>query len=320
VRVRRSKMKKVSVIGAGHCGTAVAFYLAEETVAHVMLLDNVEGRAKGKALDLMEAAPIRNYDIHIDGSHESKDMEGSLVVVIAAGMVRKPGMMRTDLVEHNQAILDPIIDDIKKYAPDASIIVMTEPVDALSWYVIKKGGFDPRKVLGVSGVLDSARICEFIDQELDVATMNTTSIVLGGHHDYMLILPRYTRVEGIPITELLPQEKIDEIIARTRGAGAEIISHLKTGSAAYAPAAATAEVVQSIVRDDHRIQCCSAYLGGEYGYEDICLGVPVQLARGGIERIVELELTLQEKEALDRSEAVVRNLINTFEFEAKETA
>lgn len=311
-------MEKVSIIGGGNVGTNTAFYLAEKKVANVMLIDIVEGKARGKALDLMEAAPIRGYDIVIDGSDDFKDMRGSKVVVVAAGVVRKPGMMRLDLLEQNVKLMDSIIEQIKTYAPNSIIIVLTEPVDALTYYTLKKGGFESNKVLGVAGVLDSARLCEFIAEELNVSTTDTTAIILGGHHDYMVILPRYTRVEGIPITEVLPKEKIDELIIRTRNAGAEIISDLKTGSASYAPAASTAEMIEAIVRNDHRIMCCPAYLQGEYGYHDICLGVPVRLGGNGIERVIELELTLQEKDAFDRSEVVVRKAIETLEFESEE--
>ncbi len=310
-------MEKISIIGSGNVGTNIAFYLAEKKVANVMLIDIVEGKARGKALDLMEAAPIRGYDIVIDGSDDFKDITGSKVVVIAAGMIRKPGMLRFDLLEQNVKVIDSIIEKIKTYAPKAIIIVLTEPVDALVYYTLKKGGFKPNKVLGVAGVLDSARLCEFIANELNVSTIDTTAIILGGHHDYMVILPRYTRVEGVPITELLPKEKIEELIIRTRNAGAEIISDLKNGSASYTPAAATAEIVEAIVRNDHRIMCCPAYLQGEYGYTDICLGVPVQVGANGVEKVIELELTLQEKDAFDRSEAVVHNVIKTFEFGEK---
>lgn len=311
-------MEQVSIIGSGNAGTNIAFYLAEKKVANVMLIDIVEGKAKGKALDLMEAAPIRGYDIVIDGSDDFKDIKGSKVIVISAGMVRKPGMMRLDLLEQNIKAIDPIIEQIKTYAGGAIIIVLTEPVDALTYYVLKRGAFEPNKVLGVAGVLDSARLREFIAEELDVSTTGTTAIILGGHHDYMVVLPRFTRVEGIPITELLSKERIDELIIRTRNAGAEIVSDLKTGSASYGPAAATAEMVEAIVRDAHQIMCCPAYVQGEYGYEDICLGVPVRLGSNGIEKVIELELTLQEKDAFDRSEAVIRNAIKTLEFEPKE--
>jgi len=308
-------MEKVSIIGAGNVGTDTAFYIAEKKLANVMLIDNVKGKSRGKALDLMEAAPIRGYDIVIDGSDDFKDMKGSKVVVIAAGKVRRPGMLRLDLLELNVKVIDSIVKEIVTYAPDSTVIILTEPVDAITYYTLKISGLKPEKVMGVAGVLDSTRLCEFVAEELNVSTADTTAIILGGHHDYMVILPRYARVEGIPITELLPKEKIDRLIERTRNAGAEIVSNLKTGSASCAPAASVAEMVEAIVRNDHRIMCCPAYLNGEYGHKDICLGVPVQLGVKGIEKVIELELTLKEKEAFDHSASVVRNAINTFEFE-----
>ena len=308
-------MDKVTIIGAGNVGTSAAFYLAEKRVANVMLIDIAEGKARGKALDLMEAAPIRGYDVKVDGSNDFKDMTDSKVVVIAAGVVRKPEMLRLDLLESNKKILDDIIDKITKYAPDAAIIVLTEPVDTLTYYVIKKGGFSPKKVMGVSGALDSTRLREFMAEELKVSSVDTTAVVLGGHHDYMVILPRYARVEGIPITELLPPEKVENLIERTRKAGKEIIENLKRGSSASAPGAAVADMVESIVRDAKRIICAPAYLDGEYGQKDICLGVPVLLGKDGIEKIIELELTLSEKEAFDKSAAIVRNTIKSLELE-----
>ena len=308
-------MDKVTIIGAGNVGTAAAFYLAEKRVADVMLIDIEDGRAKGKALDLMEAAPIRGYDVMVDGSNDFDAMKGSRVVVIAAGTVRLPDMLRQELLEENVVVIDNIIDQIKKYAPKAVLINLTEPVDVLSYYLIKKGGFPKDKVMGVSGALDSSRLREFIAQELNVSSVDTTALILGGHHDYMVILPRFARVEGVPITELLPPEKVEELILRTRRAGTEIVENLKTGSAANAPGAAVAEMVEAIIRDSKRIICAPAYLNGEYGLKDISLGVPVLLGKDGIEKIVELELTLSEKEAFDKSAAIVRNAMKTLELD-----
>jgi len=310
-------VNKVTIIGAGNVGTAAAFYLAEKRVANVMLIDIVEGRAKGKALDLMEAAPIRAYDVKIEGSDDFSSIKGSKVVVIAAGMVRKPEMLRLDLLEQNMKVMDELIKVIKKYEPNAIIINLTEPVDTMTYYIIKAGGFNPSRVLGVSGVLDSTRFREFIAQELDVSSMNTTAIILGGHHDYMVIMPRYARVEGIPITELLPPEKVEKLIERTRRAGTEIVESLKSGSASNAPGAAVAEMVEAIVRDSRRIICAASYLNGEYGHKDICLGVPVLLSKNGIEKIIELELTLSEKEAFDKSAAVVKNAIKSLDIDTE---
>jgi malate dehydrogenase len=264
---------------------------------------------------MMEGAPIRGFDVILDGSDEFKDMAGSKVVVIAAGVIRKPEMMRQDLLESNIKVMDAVIAEIKKHAPKAIIINLTEPVDTLTYYLIKKGGFDPKKVMGVSGALDATRLREFIAEELNVSSVDTTAIVLGGHHDYMVILPRYARVEGIPVTELLPADKVDSLVARTRKAGSEIVESLKSGSAAYAPGAAVSEMVEAIVRDSKRIICAPAFLNGEYGHKDICLGVPILLGKDGIEKIVELELTLAEKEAFDKSAAVVKNTMKTIELE-----
>lgn len=310
-------MKKVTIIGAGSVGTAAAFYIAEKRVANVLLIDVVEGRARGKALDLMEAAPIRGYDVHVDGTSDFKKMEGSEVVVVAAGIVRKPEMMRLDLLDQNLKVIDEIIKAIKKYTPNATIINLTEPVDTLTYYFIKKGGFKPNKVMGVSGALDSSRLREFIAQELDVSSVDTTAIIIGGHHDYMVILPRYARVEGIPISELLPPEKVESLITRTRKAGSEIVENLKTGSASNAPGAAVCDMVEAIIRNTKRIVCAPAYLNSEYGHKDICLGVPVQLGKDGIEKIIELQLTLAEKEAFDKSASVVSNAVKSLELESK---
>lgn len=310
-------MEKVTIIGAGNVGTAAAFYLAEKRVADIMLIDVEEGRSRGKALDLMEAAPIRGYDVQVEGSDDFKDMTGSKVVVIAAGIVRKPEMMRQDLLEHNIKIVDDIIEKVKEFAPKSILINLTEPVDTLTYYVIKKWGFDEKRVMGVSGALDSSRLREFIAQELDVSSVDTTAIIIGGHHDYMVIPPRYARVEGIPITELLPPERVEKLIDRTRKAGSEIVDSLKTGSASNAPGAAVADMVEAIVRDSKRIVCTPAFLNGEYGHKDICLGVPVLLSKKGIEKVIELDLTLAEKEAFDKSAAVVKNTIRLLDLETE---
>jgi len=308
---------KVTIIGAGSVGTAAAFYLAEKRVANVLLIDSVEGRSKGKALDLMEAAPIRGYDVRVEGSDDFKDMAGSKVVVIAAGLVRKPEMMRQDLLEQNVKVIDDILEKVKKHAPKAILINLTEPVDTLTYYIIKKGGFSSSKVMGVSGALDSSRLREFIAQELNVSSVDTTAIIIGGHHDYMVIPPRYARVEGVPITELLPPEKVESLVARTRVAGTEIVESLKTGSASNAPGAAVADMVEAIVRNSRRIVCAPSMLNGEYGHKNICLGVPVLLSKNGVEKIIELELTLAEKEAFDKSAAVVKNTIKSLELETE---
>ena len=306
-------MKKVSIIGAGNVGANVAFYIGEKNFADVMLIDIVEGRAKGKALDLMEAAPVRNYDANIDGSDNIENIANSEVVVVTAGHVRKPEMSRLDLLEQNAKIIAPIIGKIKQYTPETKIIVVTEPVDAMSCYIWKKGGFKRNQVIGMTGVLDTTRLREFISKELQVSTVNTTALVMGGHHDYMVILPRYARVEGIPITQLLPKEKITNIIRRTREAGSEILSYLKTATAHYAPAAAIAEIAEAIVKDSKRLLCISACLEGEYGVKDLCLGVPAIIGANGIEKVIELQLTLEEKQEFHESMTVISEAVKIIE-------
>ena len=306
-------MKKISIIGAGNVGSTTAFYIAEKNFSDVMLIDIAEGRAKGKALDLMEAAPVRNYDAKIDGSDNIEDIAGSDVVVITAGHVRKPEMSRLDLLEVNAKVIEPIIQKIKQYTPNAIIINITEPVDALTYYIWKKGGFESKKIIGMTGVLDTTRLREFISKELQVSTADTTALVIGGHHDYMAILPRYARVEGIPITQLLPKEKINKIIKHTREAGTEILSYLKTATAHYAPAAAIAEMVEAIIKDTRSILCVSACLQGEYGIKDLCLGVPAIIGANGVEKVIELQLTIEERQQFEESETVIRNAVEVLE-------
>lgn len=306
-------MKKISIIGAGNVGSTTAFYIAEKNFSDVMLIDIAEGRAKGKALDLMEAAPVRNYDTKIDGSDNIEDIAGSDVVVITAGHVRKPEMSRLDLLEVNAQVIEPIIQKIKQYTPNAIIINITEPVDALTYYIWKKGGFESKKTIGMTGVLDTTRLREFISKELQVSTADTTALVIGGHHDYMAILPRYARVEGIPITQLLPKEKINKIIKHTREAGTEILSYLKTATAHYAPAAAIAEMVEAIIKDTRSILCVSACLQGEYGINDLCLGVPAIIGANGVEKVIELQLTIEERQQFEESETVIRKAVEVLE-------
>lgn len=300
-------MKKISIIGAGNVGANAAFYIGEKNFADVMLIDIAEGRAKGKALDLMEAAPIRYYDAKIDGSDNYEDIVNSEVVVITAGHVRKPHMSRLDLLEENAKLLDPIIEKVKRYCPNAINIIVTEPVDALTTYLWKKGGFMTNKLIGMTGVLDTTRMREFISKELQVSTAHTTAIVIGGHHDYMVIIPRYATVAGIPITHLLSKERINNIVKRTREAGTEILSYLKTATAHYAPAAAIAEIVEAIIKDSKRVLCVSACLQGEYGIKDLCLGVPAIIGANGIEKVIELQLTIEEREEFEQSVAVIQN-------------
>jgi malate dehydrogenase len=301
-------MKKVSIIGSGNVGTNAAFYIAEKRVADVVLIDIIEGLAEGKSLDLMEAAPIRGYDVQIRGSSTPEDLDGSDVVVVTAGKVRLPGMKREDVFDENSRIVTPICGEIARYAPDAIVIVATEPVDAMTHLVLKKTGFKPSKVMGVAGVLDSVRLRYFIAEKLGVSPLDVSAMVLAGHHDYMLPIFQYCRVAGIPVAELLPKKDLNDLRKLVRNAGGEIVSHLKTGSAFYAAAASVAEMVEVIIRDKRRILSAPAYVQGEYGIEGICLGVPILVGAGGIEKVLELKLGKEEMSALKLSASVLEEM------------
>ncbi|MBC8525529.1 MAG: malate dehydrogenase [Candidatus Cloacimonetes bacterium] len=304
-------MDKVSIIGSGNVGVSAAFYLAEKGVANIMLIDIAEGKAKGSALDLAEASPLRGYDISIDGSSDFKDIKGSKVVVIAAGKVRKPNTLRLELLDDNVKVVDSIIEQIKKYAPKSIIIVLSEPVTALTYYAWKKSGFDRLKVMGMAGKLDTTRVCEYTAEELGVTPVEVSAIVLGGHHKFMVIPPDFVRVCGIPVTELLPKTKIKKIISDAREAGTTVLSLLKSQTSMYSPGAAIAETVEAIVTDSKAIMCVPTCLEGEYDYKATCLGVPVQLGKNGIEKIIELELSLQIKEELQTSADVIKKTIES---------
>jgi malate dehydrogenase len=304
-------MEKVSIIGSGNVGVSAAFYIAEKGFANIMLIDVMDGKAQGSALDLAEASPLRGYDIKIEGSSNIEDIKYSKIVVITAGKVRKPNTLRLELLEENAKILDPIIEDIKKYAPDSIIIVLSEPVTALTYYTWKKTGFDRMKVMGVAGKLDVTRICEFVAQELKVTPVEVSALVLGGHHKFMVIPPEFIRVCGIPITELLPKEKVEKIIDKAREAGTSILSLLKRQTSMYSPGAAIAETVGAIINDTKAIICVPTCLDGEYGFKDTCLGIPVQLGSNGIEKVIELELSLDIKDKLKTSEQVINKTIES---------
>ena len=298
---------KISVIGAGNVGATTVQRLAEQELAHhIVLVDILEGIPQGKALDMMESAPIGGWDAKLVGTNEYDEAADSDIVVITAGLPRKPGMSRDDLLAKNAAIVRSVTQSVVEVAPDAILIVVSNPLDAMAYAVLKTSGFEPRKVLGMAGVLDSARFRLFIAQELDVSVQDVTAFVLGGHGDTMVPLPRYSTVAGIPLPELLPREAIDRLVERTRTGGAEIVGLLKTGSAYYAPSAAVASMIESIVKDQKRILPCAAYLQGEYGLEDLFFGVPVKLGRSGVEEIVQIALTPEEQQALNRSAEHVR--------------
>jgi len=278
-------------------------------LADVVMVDIVEGLPQGKALDLNEAAPVDGFDMHLTGTNGYDATEKSDVVVITSGLPRKPGMTRDDLVAKNFAIVKSVTEEVARRSPDAILIVVSNPLDAMAHTALKVSGFPRERVLGMAGVLDSARMRFFIAEALGVSIENTHAFVLGGHGDTMVPLPRYSTVAGIPITELLSKEKIDAIVQRTRDGGIEVVNLLKSGSAYYAPASSVVQMVEAILLDQHRILPCAAYLKGEYGYRDLFLGVPVQLGERGLEKVIEITLTPDEKAALDRSAAAVRELV-----------
>ena len=300
--------KKVTVIGAGNVGATVAQRLAEKQLCDVVLVDIVEGVPQGKALDLNEAAPIEKHDSHLIGANSYDDSAGSDIVIITAGIPRKPGMSRDDLISTNAGIVKSVTQEVASRSPEAILIIVSNPLDAMCHVAFDTCGFPKERVIGMAGVLDSARLRAFISMELNVSVENTHAFVLGGHGDTMVPLPRYSTVAGIPITELLAQDRIDALVERTRNGGAEIVSLLKTGSAYYAPASAAVEMAESILKDKKKILPCAAYLQGEYGFQDLFIGVPVKLGAKGVEDIIEITLTDEEKQALQKSADAVQEL------------
>jgi malate dehydrogenase len=301
---------KITVVGAGNVGASVAQYAVEKELGDVVLVDVIEGIPQGKALDLAQAGPIHRYDASLVGSNGYDETADSDVVVITAGLARKPGMTRDDLLFKNAEIVGSVVEQITARSKNAILVLVTNPLDAMVQLAWKKSGFPARRVVGMAGVLDSARFRTFIAQELDVSVENVTAFVLGGHGDTMVPLPRYSTVAGIPITDLLPKEKIDALVARTANGGAEIVALLKTGSAYYAPAASAVEMVEAILKDKKKILPCAAYLDGQYGTRGLYVGVPVKLGRGGVEQIIEIKLTADEQAAFDRSAGAVRELVD----------
>jgi len=301
---------KISVVGAGNVGASVAQYAVEKELGDVVLVDVIEGIPQGKALDLLQAGPIHRYDSLVTGSNGYDDTANSDVVVITAGLARKPGMTRDDLLFKNAEIVGSVVEQVVARSKDAILVLVTNPLDAMVQLAWKKSGFAAKRVVGMAGVLDSARFRTFIARELNVSVENVTAFVLGGHGDTMVPLPRYSTVAGIPITDLLPKEKIDALVTRTANGGAEIVNYLKTGSAYYAPAASAVEMVEAILKDKKKILPCAAYLDGQYGTRGVYVGVPVKLGRSGVEQIIEIKLTKDEQAAFDRSAAAVRELVD----------
>lgn len=303
------KRNKITIIGSGNVGATCAHWAASKELGDIVLMDVVEGVPQGKGLDLQEAAPIEGYDVNITGTNNYEDTAGSDVVVITAGIARKPGMSRDDLVNTNIKIVKSCAEQAAKYSPNAFIIVVTNPLDVMVYAAYKASGFTPNRVLGMAGVLDSARFRTFIAQELGVSYKDVSAFVLGGHGDDMVPLVRYSYAGGIPIEKLIPKERIDAIVQRTRTGGAEIVNYLKTGSAYYAPGASVIEMVEAILKDKKRILSVAAYLQGEYGEKDMYFGVPAIIGGGGVEKIIEVDLTAEEKAALQKSIQAVRKVM-----------
>jgi malate dehydrogenase len=300
-------MSKITIIGSGAVGATTAQRIAEKEIGDVVMTDIVEGLPQGKALDLMQAGPLCGYDSKITGTNDYKDIEGSDVVVVTAGIARKPGMTRDDLLKINTKIILEVSQNIARYAPDSVIITVTNPLDVMTYVTLKSTDFEPRRVFGMSGVLDSGRFAAFIAMELGCSVRDINAMVLGGHGDTMVPLPRFTTVSGVPITELMSDENIKHLMDRTVNGGAEIVNLLKSQSAFYAPSAAVTNMVETVIKDTKRILPVCAYLDGEYGKKNIYLGVPVKLGKRGVEEIIELELTEDEKNALDKSADTVKS-------------
>ncbi|MGI1804260.1 malate dehydrogenase [Exiguobacterium sp. TDN 0502] len=307
-----NRRKKIAVIGSGFTGATTALYLAQQELGDIVLVDRPEQEdpTKGKALDMQEAAPILGFDASVKGTSDYAEIDGADIVVITAGIARKPGMSREDLVSTNAAVMTAVTKEIVAHAPESIIIVLTNPVDAMTYTVYQASGFPKERVIGQSGVLDTARFRTFLAEELNVSVKDVSGFVLGGHGDDMVPLLRYSQAGGIPIEKLISKERLDAIVDRTRKGGGEIVQLLGNGSAYYAPAAAVAEMVEAILKDQRRILPAIAYLEGEYGYDDMYFGVPVILGGNGVEHVYELELTTEEQEALNRSASTVRSVLD----------
>jgi malate dehydrogenase len=301
--------KKVTVVGAGNVGATVAHRLVDKQLADVVLIDILEGVPQGKALDLFEAGPIEGCDVRVKGTNDYADTAHSDLVVMTAGFPRKPGMSRDDLLKANYDVVKGTIEKVARYSPEAFLIIVTNPLDAMAQTAFKVSGFPRNRVIGMAGVLDTARYRTFIAEALNVSVQNVQGFVLGGHGDTMVPVPRYTTVAGIPVTELMPKEQLDKIIDRTRKGGAEIVNYLKTGSAFYAPSAAAVEMADAIFNDRKKILPCAAYLEGEYGIKGLFIGVPVKLGARGIEQVIEIKLTAEEQAALQKSAESVKELV-----------
>lgn len=301
--------RKISIIGAGFVGATAAHWAAEKELGDIVLVDILEGIPQGKALDLFEASPIEGFDARVIGTNGYEETKDSDVVIITSGVPRKPGMSREDLLEVNKKIIESVVDQVVERSPQAILIIVTNPLDAMTYLALKRSGLPKQRVLGMAGILDTARYRSFIAMELGVSVEDIQALILGGHGDEMVPLPRYTTVSGIPLSQLLPKEKIDQLVDRTRKGGGEIVNLLKTGSAFYAPSAAVVQMAEAILKDKKRILPCCVYLEGEYGLREICFGVPIKLGEKGVESIIEIELTPEEKALVSRSAESVKRTI-----------
>ena len=312
--------KKVTIVGSGNVGATTAHWIAAKELADIVLIDVIEGVPEGKSLDLLEAMPIERLDITVLGTQSYKDTAGSDIVVITAGVARKPGMSRDDLLKINFKIMCDVVGNVVTHSPNCILLIVSNPLDAMAHVAYKISGFPRNRVIGMAGVLDSARFRTFIAQELKVSVENVTAFVLGGHGDTMVPLPRFSTVAGIPITELLDSAAIDRLVKRTRDGGAEIVKYLKSGSAYYAPGAAVAEMVEAILKDKKKILPCAAYLEGEYGIRGLFMGVPCKLGESGIEQVLEIMLTDFERAALAKSASAVKGLVEVIEVQLVEAS
>src|SRR5687767_4592919 len=308
-----SARKKITVVGAGNVGATAAHWLAAKELGDVVLVDIVEGVPQGKALDLAQAAPVEGFDVRMVGANTYDQTENSDVVIITAGLARKPGMSRDDLLRTNAGIVSQVVDECVKRSPNSILIIVSNPLDAMCQVALKKSGFPKHRVIGMAGVLDSARMRCFLAEALDVSVENVTAFVLGGHGDTMVPLPRFSTCAGIPVTELLPKDQLDAIITRTANGGAEIVGLLKTGSAYYAPSLGAVEMTEAILKDKKKILPCAVFLEGEYGINNLFVGVPVKLGKNGVEQIIEISLTNDERAALQKSAGAVQELIDILE-------
>ncbi len=304
------KRNKISIIGAGFVGATAAHWAAEKELGDVVLVDILEGIPQGKALDLFEASPVEGFDARVIGTNGYDETKDSSVVIVTSGVPRKPGMSREDLLEINKKVIESVVLQVVERSPQAVLIMVTNPLDTMTYLAFKKSGLPKQRVIGMAGILDTARFKAFIALELGVSVEDIQALLLGGHGDEMVPLPRYTTISGIPLSQFLPKETIDRLVDRTRKGGGEIVNLLKTGSAFYAPSAAAIQMTEAILKDKKRILPCCVYLDGEYGLKDMCFGVPVKLGAGGAEAVIELQLTEEEKKLVAKSAESVKKSIS----------